>query len=358
MMVEKALAPGTIIKGEKNSYRVTELLRSNGQGFTYKVTTTVGVGPRARLVSMVMREHMMVRCSDRADDGVTVVTAEDIAPTVESCMRSFAHASEERARVAERCPWLIDVIDIFEANNTYYYVAEFLDGPNLQEYVESRGGRLTYEDAKEVLSPIFDATRALHSNRILHTNITPRHIKFVKTAKGMTPVLFSLYDTMHFGEKGVESWMLPVMSCTEGYAPPEQYSIIEHFYTQIDVYALAATLVYALTGTNLPDSRTLTPDMVREILPSALPETLVSAIINALDPDINQRTASVTNFREELQEFNVQPYKDTRVKSRDLAAEEEEENTPFSFSEMLKNHWWKFLIGAVMLGAIIKVIVS
>lgn len=357
-MLEKALAPGTIIKGAKNSYKVTDVLRSNGQGFTYKVTATVGVGSRARQVSMVMREHMMVRCSDRGDDGMTVVTAEDIAPTVEGCLRSFSYASEERANVAEKCTWLIDVIDIFEANNTYYYVAEYLDGPTLKEYVESKGGRLTYEEAREVLSPIFDATRVLHANHILHTSITPKHIKFVKTAKGMTPVLFSLYDSMHFGERGMESWMLPVMSCAEGYAPPEQYSIVEHFYPQIDVYALAAVLVYALTGTDLPDSRTLTPDMVREILPSALPETLVSAIINALDPDVNQRTASVTNFREELKEFNVQSHKDARVKSRELTAEQEDDRESFSLVDSLKRHWWKFLIGGAMLGAIIKVVIS
>ena len=356
MMSEKALAPGTILKGDKNTYRVAEVLSGNGQGFTYKVYTTVGVGPRARQVPMVVREHMMVRCSDRGEDGMTVVTSEDIAPTVDSCTQSFLYASRERAKVAEKCIWLIDVIEIFQANNTCYYVAEYLDGPDLEEYVASHGGRLTYDECSEVLSPIFDATRALHTHNILHTSINPKHIKFVKTAKGMTPILFSLYDTMHFGEKGIETWMLPMMTCSEGYAPPEQYSSVEHFYPQIDVYALAATLVYALSGTHLPDSRSLTPDMVRDILPTAFPETLVSAILNALNPDVTQRTASVTNFREELKEFRANSAANARVKSREL--EEETEGGSVNFIDAIKKHWWKYAIAVTTLAAIIKVVVS
>lgn len=356
MMFEKSLAPGTIIKSEKNTYRIVKTLHGNGQGFLYKVTATVGVGSRVRQVDMVMKEHMMVRCSDRADDGVTVVTEEDIAPTVNSCLQAYINACRERAKVTENCTWLIDVIDIFSANNTFYYVAEYLDGPNLYEYVASKGGRMTYEQCREVLSPIFAATHVLHTNRILHTDINPKHIKFVKSGNGITPVLFSLYDTIHFGEKGVESWALPVMACTEGYAPPEQYSSIDHFYPQVDVYALAATLVYALSGTELPDSRKLTSDMVREILPSTLPETLVKAIINALNPDITQRTSSVTNFREELREFSIQHYKDSRLKIHELSAQEETESE--SFAEILKKNWWKVALGAVALGSIISVIVS
>ena len=54
---------------------------------------------------------------------------------------------------------------------------------------------------------------------------------------------------------------------------------------------------------SLPDSRTITEETIRDTLPPALPETLAQAIINALDPDVKQRTSSISNFREELREF-------------------------------------------------------
>lgn len=315
MMPEKSLAPGTVIQGVKYAYKVVSLLRSDGQGFTYKTVITVGTGNHKREVPMVVREQMMARCSSRAADGVTVVTPDDIAPTVDCCLKAFIQASQERAKVAADCPWLINVIEMFPANNTYYYVVEYLDGMTLTEYVRSQGGRLTFQQAKQVLSPIFDAARTMHRHHVLHTDIHPGHIRFIKTAKGMTPVLFSLYSTLHFSDKGLQEWSLPAMNCEEGFAPPEQYGTIDHFYPQTDVYALAATLVYALSGMRLPDSRTITEEAVRATLPPALPETLVSAIINALEPDVNRRTLTVTNFREELKEFQRTPYDEAMRKA-------------------------------------------
>ena len=50
----------------------------------------------------------------------------------------------------------------------------------------------------------------------------------------------------------------------------EQYGAIDHFYPQTDVYAMAATLVYAL-GTLASDSRTITEETIRDTLPPALP---------------------------------------------------------------------------------------
>lgn len=303
MMPEKSLTPGTVIRGEKYTYKVVSLLRSDGLGYTYKTAVKVGTGSHVREVFMVVREHMMARCSCRGADGMTVETPDDIAPTVSGCVEAFARASRERAKVTAGSPWLIRVIETFAANNTYYYVVEYLDGQTLREYVESHGGHLSVEEARKILSPIFDAVRTLHHRHVMHTDIHPGHIKLIRSGKELTPVLFSLYSTLHFSDDGLREWILPAMNCEEGYAPPEQYGAIDHFYPQTDVYAMAATLVYALSGRSLPDSRTITEETIRDTLPPALPETLAQAIINALDPDVKQRTSSISNFREELREF-------------------------------------------------------
>ena len=42
MMPEKALAPGTVIQDVKHSYKVVSLLRSDGQGYTYKTVVKTG----------------------------------------------------------------------------------------------------------------------------------------------------------------------------------------------------------------------------------------------------------------------------------------------------------------------------
>lgn len=350
-MIEKSLAPGTIIKGVKHTYRVIDVMRHDGQGFTYKTVAEVSTGSRTREIPMVVREQMMVRCSDRGPDGVTVVTHDDIAPTVEGCLKAFEYASVERAKLSGLSPWLINVIETFPANNTYYYVVEFLDGPTLDEYVESKGGKLSFEQSREILSPIFDAVRMLHAHHVLHTDIHPGHIRFLTTGKGMTPVLFSLYATLHFSDRGLQDWTLPVMNCKEGYASPEQYGAIDHFYPQIDVYALASVLVYTLTGNTLPDSRHISEEIVRATLPPALPESLVSAIINALDPDLNRRTSSISNFREDLKEFQRSSVAEAMRPATD---DVEEENEPSVFMSILRRFWWKLLAGIVAVGGLLS----
>lgn len=324
MMPDKALAPGTVIKGVKHSYKVVSLLRSDGQGYTYKTVVKVGAGAHQREINLVVREHMMSRCSDRGPDGITVVTPEDIAPTVEGCRDAFIQASLERAKVTADSPWLIGVIETFAANNTYYYVVEYLNGQTLKEYVESHGGRLSVEQTIRVFVPIFEAVRTLHRHHVLHTDIHPGHIRFVNSGKEMTPVLFSLYSTLHFSDKGLQEWSLPAMNCEEGYAPPEQYGHIDHFYPQIDVYAVAATMVYVLSGHTLPDSRTVTEDVIRDTLPRTLPETLLQALINALDADVSQRTSSISNFKGELQEFRRGIYDEMSRKKADADAADED----------------------------------
>ena len=120
---------------------------------------------------------------------------------------------------------------------------------------------------------------------------------------------------------------MPAMNCEEGYAPPEQYGHIDHFYPQTDVYAVAATLVYALSGKSLPDSRTITEQAIRDTLPPALPESLMQALISALDPDLNRRTASISKFRDDLLEFRSSYYGAvTRRKSDDDSDSDDEQS--------------------------------
>lgn len=353
---EKALAPGTVIKGEKHSYRVVEVLRADGLGFAYKTMTEVKRGSRIIEVPTVVREQMMIRCSDRGPDGITVETPDDIAPTVNSCLEVFIQSSRERARISATCPWIINVLETFPANNTYYYAIEYLDGDTLEEYVVKMGGSLTFEQARKVLAPIFDAVRTLHVNNAVHTDITPWHIRFVHRGDEMIPVLFSLYASMHFSEKGTQLWAIPVMTCEEGYAPPEQYTSIEHFCPQMDIYSLAATLVYALSGRSLPDSRGLSEDIVREILPPAVPENIVSAILNSLNPDPAVRTSTVTKFREELGTFQGTSADEI---SRSILDDDETTNDDgYSLLSYMRENWVRILIPLVVLGSLGALVAS
>lgn len=326
-MLSKALLKGTVIKGAKQTYQVESVLQADGQGYTYLTTTPVIRNGKPAEIKTVVREHMMMRCSSRGDDGITVITPEDIAPTVESCLESFIFASLEREKISRACPWVINVIENFEANGTYYYAVEYIDGESLEEYVEHMGGRLTWEQTHAILSPIFEAVRTIHRFHALHTSIHPGHVRLATRGDSKVPVLFSLYSSLHFSDTGLQRWTFPLMRCAEGYAPPEQYFEIDHFAPQIDIYALASMMVYVLSGKRLPDSRKVTEEEIRRILPPELPDQIVLALLNALDPDMSKRTATVTKFREDLGSF-LTPSSSDRNMSKNRNKDNDPDVTP------------------------------
>lgn len=345
-METRALKNGCVLKGEKHSYEICGLLRVDGMGFTYKAAIVNPGGDKMSPEYVVIREHFMPHCSSRGADGMVVETPEEIAPTVQSCLASFEKSSHDRMKVSSTCSSIIDVYEVFPANNTFYYVVEFLDGPTLDEVVKEKGS-LSYQETKEILSPIFQAARAMHSYYLVHNTIHPRHIRFLNQNGKLYPVLFSLYSTIGFDDQGLRQWTLPVMSCEDGFAPPELYSSMDHFSPAIDIYSLAATIVFCLSGRTLPPAPEITEEIVRTTLPADTPETRVQAILNALNPDPSQRTQSVTIFREELSGF----YNKNQRKTRQEIKEEKE---PEDWKDTLKQYQYPI---ALIIAAIVAVII-
>lgn len=301
MSIAKSLAPGSMLNGGKYPITITGVLGADAQRITYRGTATLMTDEeeQQRVMEVVIREHFMAYCSERASDGKTVISAEDIAPTVEGYLNGFKDTSRLCFEIADTYSAIINVIDRFEENNTFYHVVEFLDGPTLEERV-ARNGPMAIEDACQLLAPISQALRRFHSNHSIHTDVHPCHIRFTNHNGIERPVLFGMYSLQHFDEQGCKIWDVPNNNCITGYAPPEQYRDIDHFIPQVDVYGLAATMVFAITGKHLPDSRTLTEEMVRDILPPTLPETYVTALLRALRYDYLERTSTMSGFSKDM----------------------------------------------------------
>lgn len=145
-------------------------------------------------------------------------------------------------------PNIVGVKSYFEENGTAYFSMEFVEGVNLQSYVNSHGGRLTWEEAGNILLPVMDALSAVHEKGIIHRDIKPDNL-CINNA-GQLKVLDFGSARYSMGEK---SRSLDVV-LTPGFAPKEQYSRHGRQGAYTDVYALAATMYYALTGRKPPDS--------------------------------------------------------------------------------------------------------
>ena len=110
---------------------------------------------------------------------------------------------------------------------------------------DRRAGSVGLEEAFCILSPILDA---VHSKGIIHRDIKPENIMI--TPEGTAKLLDFGSARYSLGEK---SQSLDVV-LTYGFSPWEQYSRHGKQGPYTDVYALAATFYYAVTGIVPPDS--------------------------------------------------------------------------------------------------------
>lgn len=134
---------------------------------------------------------------------------------------------------------IVSVKDFFEKNNTAYIVMEYVEGTTLKELVNQRGGRIPAGELLYMLAPLFPALTSVHELGLIHRDISPDNLmlengKIILLDFGCARESASQSETMTIALK-------------QGYAPIEQYQH-KGQGPWTDVYALAATIYYCLTG--------------------------------------------------------------------------------------------------------------
>jgi serine/threonine protein kinase len=150
---------------------------------------------------------------------------------------------QEARRLARlRHPAIVTVHDVGVQEGQMYVVADFLEGPNLREWL--RHHRPSWQDAAGIVAAVADALAHAHARLIIHRDVKPDNILLTADR---TPVLvdFGLaLDAAHAGdrEKGV-------VSGTPWYMSPEQVAGEAHRIDGCtDVYSLGVVLYEMLCG--------------------------------------------------------------------------------------------------------------
>jgi len=160
-------------------------------------------------------------------------------------------------------PNIVRVYSYFEENNSAYFVMDYIQGISFQKYLEDHGGRIGWEEAKKILFPVMDALAAVHDRGIIHRDISPDNIYITKD--GTVKLLDFGAARYSLGDR---SRSLDVV-LKHGYAPKEQYTRHGKQGPFTDVYSMAATFYYALTG-RLPQVSIERFDRDELILPRSL----------------------------------------------------------------------------------------
>ena len=191
---------------------------------------------------------------------------------------------------------IVKALDFFEINNTAYIVMEYLEGVTLKQYLRENK-RIAAEDLVELLVPLIEALDEIHSQGLIHRDISPDNIMVLPDGRIKLMDFGAARDYTEFGEKSLSIVLKP------GYAPPEQYQTHGIQGPWTDIYALCATMYKCITGENPPDAiDRLVDDHLKKISAfgiSVSPQ-IEKAIIKGMSVAAKDRYQNVGDFCEDL----------------------------------------------------------
>ncbi len=167
------------------------------------------------------------------------------------------------------------------SNGHPYLVMEFIDGPNLQEWVKVHGA-LSEDQALRVVHALAQALNHAHENGIIHRDVKPDNVLLAKKehAEPNDPFPFEtkLVDLGLARPPRSQSEMnLTVEGMVMGTPTtmaPEQFEDPDGIDFRADMYGLGCVLYYALTGSPAFTGRTI-PQLVSAKMTGPIPNPSV-----------------------------------------------------------------------------------
>ena len=283
-----ALQPGTILNGK---YVVGTVLGQGGFGITYS-------GWDLALESKVaIKEYFpSAQVSRTQTSGALQWYNTEAGRTARDSGREmFLKEARKMARVS-RIPQVVRVLDLFQQNNTAYIVMDFVEGENLKNRLK-KTGPLPWDQARDIFLPAIDAMERVHKAGLVHRDLSPDNLML--TPDGSVRIL----DLGAAKDLNINTGASSMQVAKGGFSPLEQYTQRGGSGPWTDVYAMAATMYFTLTGVlPLPSVDRLAKDTLRWDLPqlAALPGNVLTALQKAMVISPEARTQSMAEFASQL----------------------------------------------------------
>ena len=225
------LQSNTTLQGGK--YRIERVLGQGGFGITYL----------AILVSsnrkVAIKELFLNGVNERSGYSIQVSNSVN-DPLFEKQKEKFK--KEAKRIMSLDNEHIVKVYDLFEENNTVYYVMDYLEGESLASKMKRQGHPLTESEVMDILPQLLDALSEIHKYQIWHLDIKPANIMLIDK----NVVLIDFGASKQITPSEMTSTALYF---TPGYAPAEQTGMLfNQFGPWTDLYAVGATIFNLLTG--------------------------------------------------------------------------------------------------------------
>ena len=231
--IEYALPMGTILAGK---YLVGRVLGQGGFGITY-VGWDIALERKVAIKEYYPSGQVSRNPGSR---GLTWYTSVQSQQAKQNGTQMFLKEARKMSKVDD-IPNVVRVRDLFQENETAYIVMDFVEGETLKARLE-KTGPLPWEQAKGIFLPAIQAMEQVHKAGLVHRDISPDNLML--TPDGKVKIL----DLGAAKDLSVNNGASSMQVAKGGFSPFEQYTQRGSSGPWTDVYAMAATVYYTLTG--------------------------------------------------------------------------------------------------------------
>jgi serine/threonine-protein kinase len=189
-----------------------------------------------------------------------------------------------------------------------FLVMELLDGENLEQRWERKGGKLELRDVLIIADRLLDVLSAAHAKSIVHRDIKPENLFL--TRQGQLKVLdFGIARVFEAQHKKSTTRAGMVMGTPAFMAPEQARARWDEVDGRTDLWAVGATMFTLLTGRHVHEADTGNEQLIKSATTPApsiatimqgLPRSVVATIDRALAFEREKRWADAVSMREAI----------------------------------------------------------
>ena len=277
------LHPDTLLQGGK--YRIVSFINSGGFGCTYEAKHLM-LGERVAIKEFFVKDF----CNRDEKTAHVTVGTQSKRGLIDKLKGKFIDEAKMLYRMQH--PGIVRVFDVFEENDTAYFVMDYIDGPTLSDIV-AREGALSEERAVRYIRQVAKALQYVHDHDRLHLDVKPSNIMVDSSDNA---ILIDFGASKQYDEVDGENTST-LLGKTPGYAPLEQMgNDVVKFMPATDIYALGATLYKALSGVTPLSVILLASGETLEPLPEAVSPSVREAVEKSMSINKNKRPQTIAEF--------------------------------------------------------------
>lgn len=311
------LQAGTLLHG---TYKIEKVLGQGSFGITY-LAEHIYLGKK-----VAIKEFFMKELNSRSEDGS--ITGMSDGSLSYNYARKFKKEAFNLSRLDN--PNIVRVTDSFDENGTFYYVMEYIEGKNLNDFVKTN--HVSESEAINIILSMTYALMYMHEEKhMLHLDLKPGNV--MRRDKDGHIFLIDFGLSKHYSNDGQPETSTTIGLGTAGYAPIEQGNRTKdgEFRPTIDVYALGGTFYKLLTCETPPPASDLVSDdslLETQMLANNVSKELIEIVVKAMNPNVKKRFQSVREFADTLLSFASPAIsEETDIPSQPIAQNNDSENT-------------------------------